>query len=78
MEKLDGSCSADDDDGIVSYHWVQTAGKPVKLSDPGAIITTFRVPLTTAAGETFTFKLIITDAGGLQDTAKVMISVKDP
>ena len=44
---LDGSGSTDPDNNIVSYHWVQTGGPPVTLSDPNAIKPQFvaNVPL---------------------------------
>jgi len=73
---LDGSKSADDEDGIASYQWRQTAGKPVNLSDPRAISPTFTVPGTASEGEGFVFELTVIDAGGLQDKARVKVTVE--
>ena len=75
---LDGSGSSDNDDGVGFYRWRQTLGKPVKLSDPTAIRPVFNVPESGFEGEALVFELAITDAGGLLQTEKVTITVKDP
>ena len=41
---LDGSGSTDPDDGIASYRWRQVSGKPVVLSAPAGMKTTFVAP----------------------------------
>ncbi|MCU0589799.1 MAG: PKD domain-containing protein, partial [Syntrophobacteraceae bacterium] len=71
---LDGSASTDDE-GIVSYQWKQTLGTPVALSDPNAPSVQFIAPTISAASETLTFTLTVTDAGTLQseDTCQVTV-----
>ncbi len=74
---LDGSASTDDE-GIVSYQWKQTLGTPVALSDPNAPSVQFIAPTISAASETLTFTLAVTDAGTLQseDTCQVTVHKK--
>jgi hypothetical protein len=75
---LDGSNSADLDDGIASYLWNQTGGPPVTLSDTGTVGPTFVTP-PVGAGETLmlTFQLKVVDNGGLQATDEVSITIND-
>jgi predicted secreted protein len=70
---LDGSGSTDPENNIVSYHWEQTGGTPVTLSDPNAIKPQFvaNVPL----GSILVFTLSITDAGSLSDVDTCAVSV---
>jgi hypothetical protein len=72
---LDGSGSTDEDNGIVSYAWRQITGSPVTLSDPSAIQPSFAAPLTDADTEDLVFELTVTDSGGLQGNAGVVITV---
>jgi hypothetical protein len=71
---LDGSSSTDEEGGIVSYTWRQIAGPPITLSDPTAIKPEFSAPVIDAP-EDLVFELTVTDPGGLQDKAKVVITV---
>jgi hypothetical protein len=72
---LDGSGSTDEDDGIVSYGWTQLSGKPIAISGPCAAVTTFVTPEVVNAQEQFVFQLSVKDAGGLEDTDRVTITV---
>lgn len=72
---MNGSKSTDTDDGIFSYFRIQVDGKPVKLSDPTSKITTFIAPETDQNGTNLTFKLTVTDSGGLKDTADCLVYV---
>jgi len=76
FNSLEGFYSTDPDDGIVSYSWEQTGGPAVKLSDATAMDPIFQAPDTAA---TITFRLIVTDKGGLQssDTCTVMVLSAD-
>lgn len=66
--QLDGSNSSDPDgDAIAAYHWRQTFGPPVELSDPTAHSPVFLAPEVESAGAALSFKLTVTDSGGLQD-----------
>lgn len=72
---LDASGSTSDDSQIVSYIWRQIAGPPVTLSDPTAVQPSFTAPLIDTASEDIVFELTVTDDEGLQDKAKVVITV---
>ena len=58
---LDGSGSYDPDGDAITYQWSQIGGTAVTLSAPTAATTTF----TAAAGQTYVFRLTVTDSGGL-------------
>ena len=72
---LDGSASTDSDDGIASYLWNQIDGTPVTLSGHNSELATFITPETDKYGSNLTFKLTVTDFGGLQATADSSIFV---
>ena len=72
---LDGSGSTDADGGIVSYLWTQVDGAPVTLSDPASAVTTFTAPETGPYGSNLTFKLTVTDDGGLQSSVDCLVYV---
>jgi hypothetical protein len=78
---LDGSGSTDDDgDGIASYDWSQTLGPPsAELPNPASSSAiSFDAPqLTSCPSDTMHFKLLVTDAGGLQDSKECTVQVKD-
>ena len=74
---LDGSGSGDPDGTIDSFLWEQTAGPAVTLSDPAAVKPEFIAPQVSGIGATLTFKLTVTDNGGLTDFDTVSISVND-
>ena len=74
---LDGSASGDPDGTIVTYHWVQTAGTTITLSDAAAVKTDFTAPQVSSAGTILTFQLTVTDNGGLTNSDTVSISVND-
>ena len=72
---LSGATSSDPDDGIASYLWAQTGGTPVYISNAASAAASFTAPDVTSGGETLTFLLTVTDAGGLQATDTVMVNV---
>ena len=72
---LDGSNSSDPFGGIASYLWVQTGGTTVTLSDPAAVQPTFTAPNVGLGGELLTFRLTVTDNGGLQSTDTCIVIV---
>jgi hypothetical protein len=72
---LDGSNSTDTDDGIASYLWTQVDGIPVTLSDHNSELATFTTPETDQYGSNLTFKLAVTDFGGLQSAAICFVYV---
>jgi hypothetical protein len=76
---LDGSGSNDPDDGIAAYLWSQTVGGPVAELPPD--MTTESIiafaPLLGSPLDTMSFKLEVTDVGGLMDDAECNIKVND-
>ena len=74
---LDGSGSRDSDGFIMTYHWVQTAGPTITLSDTAAVKPYFTAPQVSSAGETLTFQLTVTDNGGSTDADTVTVNVND-
>ena len=72
---LDGSNSTDTDDGIASYLWTQVDGIPVTLSDHNSELATFTTPETDQYGSNLTYKLAVTDFGGLQSAAICFVYV---
>ena len=74
---LDGSASADLDDGIVSYLWSQNGGPQVVLSDATAVQPTFVTPAVDVGGATLDFTLTVTDSGGLKSSSQIFIGVDD-
>ncbi len=72
---LDGSGSADPDDGIAAYLWRQTGGSGVKLSNAGAVQPMFVSPDVGPNGRSFTFELVVTDHDGLRHSDRVTVNV---
>jgi PKD repeat protein len=72
---LNGSTSNDPDDGISSYHWIQTDGPEVTLSDPAIQQPTFTTPDVGEAGAALTFELTVTDQGGNQSKDVCAVNV---
>ena len=72
---LDGSNSTDPDDGIASFHWTQTAGRPVTFDNPSAAQTFFTAPTVPSDGEDLTLELTVTDNGGLKSTDNCIVMV---
>ncbi len=67
---LDGSGSFDPDNQTLTYQWQQLAGKPVQLNGANTAMPTFE-----ATTSDYTFRLTVTDEGGLSATDEVTISV---
>ena len=72
---LQGSGSDPDDGDSLSYAWSQTAGTTVTLSSASSASATFTAPADLDADETLTFRLRVTDDGGLtaDDTTSVEV-----
>ncbi len=71
---LDGSASYDPESDPITYQWVQIAGPTVTLTAPTAAKTNF----TAAAGQTYVFRLTVTDPGGLTSTATTRVTSISP
>jgi hypothetical protein len=74
---LDGSGSSDPDGDPLWYHWEQTGGMPVLLSDEWAVAPQFQAPVVGAGGETLTFALTVFDGALASDPDTVAITVVD-
>ena len=68
---LDGSASYDPEGDALTYQWSQMGGAAVNLATPTAAKTTF----TGAAGQTYVFKLTVTDTGGLSASATTSVTM---
>jgi hypothetical protein len=74
---LDGSNSTDPDDSVAAYLWTQISGPSATLSDATEAMPTFVAPAVDSGGATLTFGLTVDDAGGLQSTDQVSITIND-
>lgn len=72
---LDGSSSSDMDDGLESYQWTQVAGPQVTLNGAGSAKASFIAPDPGYSDAALTFKLTVTDTGGLQSQDTVIVNV---
>jgi len=74
---LDATGSYDPDDDPITYLWEQVSGSSVVLSNSAATQPTFTAPAVGASGGSLTFKLTVTDDGGLFSHAFCIINVTD-
>jgi len=74
---LDGSSSADFDDGIASFQWTQTAGTSITFDNPSAAQTFFTAPNGPSDGEDLALELTVTDNGGLKSTDSCAVTVTE-
>ncbi len=75
---LDGSNSSDPDDGIASYSWTQTGGPGASfLTSTKNAVAAFEAPEVGTAGASLTFRLAVTDCGGLQSSDTCVVSVNN-
>jgi N-acetylglucosamine-6-sulfatase len=72
---LDGRASSDPEGMPLTYHWTQVQGPHVILSEKTSICPFFTAPPVGLRSETLTFRLAVTDSGGLTDTATTRITV---
>ena len=72
---LNGGSSADPDGSIVSYLWEQIDGPAVQLSNSGSRKATFAAPDVGNSGDDLTFRLTVTDNGGLTDSDTCIVEV---
>jgi hypothetical protein len=72
---LDATQSVDEDDGIVSYQWIQIEGALVSLSDPATASPGFTAPDVGPAGAALKFQLTVADNGGLQAQDTCIVNI---
>ena len=75
---LAGSGTDPDADDTLSYAWTKTAGPAVTLNNAETATATFTAPSGLTTDAAFTFKLKVTDAGGLFHEDSVAVTVKGP
>ena len=73
---LAGSGMDPDADDTLSYAWTKTAGRAVTLNNAETETATFTAPSGLTTDAAFTFKLKVTDAGGLFHEDSVAVTVK--
>jgi hypothetical protein len=71
---LNGSGSYDPLGEALSYQWTQLSGPSVQLSNPTGVTTTF----TAAAGQTYIFRLTVTNTDKLSSSASTTVSTVSP
>ena len=67
---LDGSASYDPEGDPLKYQWTQIFGQNVAVSGANGAQASF----TAAEGQSYTFRLTVTDPGGMSSSARVTIS----
>ncbi len=72
---LDGSASSVSGDDDLTYHWQQTDGETVVLSDPDVQRPTFTVPVEAADASVLTFQLTVENADGVTAVDTVTLTV---
>ncbi len=72
---LSGLNSTDPDGEIVSYHWEQSIGDPVVLSDPWVPETSFPSPDVSMDGESLSFQLTVIDDYGSESSDTCIVNV---
>ncbi len=72
---LDGSRSKDIDGQIKKFVWEQTGGPAVSIDGTDAAKAAFTAPIVGLDGQTFSFRLSVTDDGGTVATATTTVRV---
>ena len=72
---LDGSGSSDIDGSITGYQWEQIGEKGISIDGASTSQASFTAPVVGLAGETFTFRLTVTDDDGSSSVSNMTVSV---
>ena len=75
---LSGSGTDPDAGDALSYAWTRTAGPAVTLAGAQTATATFTAPTGLTADASYTFRLEVTDAGGLSHEDTVAVTVTPP
>jgi K319L-like, PKD domain len=77
--QLSGSGSDQNAGDTLSYEWTQMSGNAVTINNAGLAQASFLAPNVAAnVPETLTFRLTVTDAGGLSATDDVDVTISEP
>jgi hypothetical protein len=71
---LNGAGSYDPDGDTLQYKWEQIAGPSVSISGMNSATATF----TAAENQTYSFRLTVTDPGGMKSTARTTVTTAKP
>ena len=66
----------DPDGSVVAYHWAQTTGRTVVLTNANTAVATFKAPQFNSPA-TLTFELTVTDNQGATGSARVTVRVRN-
>ena len=72
---LDGSGSSDSDGAIAGFQWAQIGGTGISINSASTSQASFTAPVVGLAGETFTFRLTVTDDDGSSSVSNMTVSV---
>ena len=72
---LDGSASSDADGAIAGYQWAQIGGNGISISSASTSQASFTAPVVGLNGDTFTFRLTVTDDDGSSSVSNMTVSV---
>ncbi|MDH5344980.1 MAG: hypothetical protein OEW59_04390, partial [Gammaproteobacteria bacterium] len=77
---LAGSATDPDDaPGTLTVSWTQTGGAPVSINTPNSLAASFTAPNVAAGSpEVLSFRLTVTDPGGLSSSDTVNVTVQEP
>jgi len=77
LVNLSGLNSTGITDTSSAYHWAQTLGPPVEISDPNAPETIFQAPEINTGAASLGFQLTITNSEGVKSEDSCIINVSD-
>jgi len=75
---LDGTSSSDPDDGIVTFLWEQLLAEgetALTIADADQALASFIAPQVQSSGQTFNFRLTVTDAAGQSSSSTCIVNV---
>jgi hypothetical protein len=72
---LDGSASSDPDGAIAGYQWAQIGGTGISINGASTSQASFTAPVVGLNGETFAFRLTVTDDDGSSSVSNMTVSV---